>query len=807
LDVRLLTLENVHFLKSDSLKGQTLDIFVGLGRVAFDAVNLPEKSADIQSLALYDPRVRILEFTGTPAPEPPSNPSSATPTPSPNDTLPWQVAIESFHLEGGAFALHNYRKAPVKTTPPEQLDYNHLEVFDIRIDIRDFTYRDWTFAGAVDRIALQDSSGFVLEELSAREALVSEQTVRLNGMKLLTPYSHLGDTLVLRYRAFTDFKEYVDRVHMEGKFNQAAVALRDIMVFAPALRRNPFFRSNSERVFELNGSVSGRVNRLRSKDLEVRLADRLFLRGRFRSRNLAVRDEQVVNLKLETLRTDMRTLRQLIPGFRPPENFERLGRIVFSGNFDGFFVDFVADGKLRTDLGLAEMDMRMNLKEGRDRAQYSGRLSLQRFDLGRWSANPNLGLVSLTSRVKQGVGLDRNTANAVLEAHIDSVAFKGYTYRNIRFDGQLNRSLLDGELIIQDENIDLSFLGEIDFTDTVPVFDFQANVAKLALQPLHLSRQPLELSGVVDLRLRNRRLLDMEGLVQGKDLRMIRAGRDTFHLGHLRVSANSDGGRKTVLLSSDILQAELTGVFDLNTLHKHLFNLLHRNHPEFARRLKLPRYEETLSPADFAFRVQLLQGGPFPSLLHPKLQSLEKATLKGYLASAADSLKIDLEVPALTFGEVQLVDVVLLADLLRTEGDINLGVFKTRIRDKVELAPITLLGLLEGDTLEFALTSIAFNRILDNLKINGAFFAEDEDFYRIRFYTSELVLFHEIWTINENNYLRIGPQTIETRDFIITNADRVIRLQSLRHSGLEIFLQNVDVAFVNDLWKYEPLNF
>ena len=134
-----------------------------------------------------------------------------------------------------------------------------------------------------------------------------------------------------------------------------------------------------------NSSFSGRVSNLSGRNVNIKLADGTLLRGNFSTRDLNDPGETYVNLRLKRLRTSVSTLRALIPGFNLPPNFDKLGRLDFSGRFDGFYQDFVANGSLRTDLGSAEMDMRMNLKPGLERANYSGNLALVDFDLQRWA--------------------------------------------------------------------------------------------------------------------------------------------------------------------------------------------------------------------------------------------------------------------------------------------------------------------------------------------------------------------------------------------------------------------------------------
>lgn len=132
----------------------------------------------------------------------------------------------------------------------------------------------------------------------------------------------------------------------------------------------------------------------------------------------------VLNIKLDRFETSMRRLKMVIPNFNPPDNFYKLGSINFTGRFDGYLEDFVAYGKLRTDIGNAELDMRLDITSGEEKANYSGTLNVNNFNLGIWADNKDIGLVSFRSKVNDGRGLTLNTVKADLNATVNSLIFK-----------------------------------------------------------------------------------------------------------------------------------------------------------------------------------------------------------------------------------------------------------------------------------------------------------------------------------------------------------------------------------------------
>ena len=85
----------------------------------------------------------------------------------------------------------------------------------------------------------------------------------------------------------------------------------------------------------------------------IGLGDGFIAEGVFSSHNLDNADETYIDLDLKELRTNVTTLKQLIPDFKPDANLDKLGGLNFAGKFVGFFNSFAATGRLETALGAA----------------------------------------------------------------------------------------------------------------------------------------------------------------------------------------------------------------------------------------------------------------------------------------------------------------------------------------------------------------------------------------------------------------------------------------------------------------------
>ena len=791
LNVKALYLNNLTFNRSDFWDGEDLSVNVERGEILINELNLPESRLDIKSVTISNPYVDLKQYKWIDE-EDVDKPRS--------DFL---VTVERIDIGAGQFILNNSRRTENKLTDDNTLDLDYLRAYDIDLSANDFQYQDWTFAGELESLTVKDKSGFVVEKFSANEIKISERRTELNGMRILTPNSNLGDTVVFKYRRFPDWRDFPNKVLIDARFhNDAIVRVGDIMSFAPALENNPFFRKNREEIVKIDGKISGKINNLRGRDLTISLAGNTFLKGDFNSRNLAVKDEQYLDLRLQRLVTNIATIKQIIPNFQPPANFDKLGNIDFKGEFNGFFVDFVAYGDLRTDLGRAELDMRMNLKEGREKARYSGELSLTDFDLQSWTDNPNFGKVTFVSQVKNGIGLTGATAQADLTAAIQNFTFKGYTYDNLNVSGNLKERFFNGAFNINDENIVFDFDGKVDFTRPKPLFDFKANVKKLALQPLNLAKKDLVLAGKINqLYLEDTKISDIRGNARISDFSIVQNGRDTFALDTISILSEIDEqGMKRFFVDSEIVRAELEGLFDLSKIPQTYKGFFAKNFPEFAQRMNVkPDTSVYLPVQKYTFDIDIYDSKNFTRLIHPGLGNLANIRADGRIDNELDLLKWDINVPILQFNNITLSDINTYGETENDEGNLNFEVFDTQIRN-INIPPLKLMSIVDSDTVDFALNLISNSELLDNINLDGQIYPNG-DYTELTLNESALVFLSDVWKIEEGNYIRAGNNRVEAQNFRLTSEGREISLNTVGDKGLEISAENFDLKFINEIWK------
>ncbi len=806
-----LYLDNITFIRDDLAKGMEMITFLDQGAIVVKNLDLQDKTIDIESINLENPNVVLIEkkaFPYIPPPvEEPSDPELVTADQEEKEPLTFHISVGDLGLSDGHFTRQNLRKASVSKLDNGQVDFDHLSLSHIQLDIQDLDFKDGVVEASINNISADERSGFVLSKLSVKNAKISDRKIALYGMDLKTPYSHLHDTLIFSYRSFSDFKKFPDKVLLQTKFNDSRIALRDIMAFAKNLKNNDFFAKNVDQVVEIDGDLQGRINSLKGKNLTIKLGNATSIEGSFSSRNLTKKTEAFLDFKLKNLASDMQTLRLLIPGFNPPNNFDKIGKFNFNGNFLGFFIDFVADGNLRTELGEATTDMRMNLRQGREMAQYSGNLSLNNFDLGRWTGNKEFGRVSLNTSVKDGQGLVLETLEAEIGGTISSISYKDYNYENIILDGALKQNLFDGKLSIRDDNIDLNFDGAVDFRDSIPQFDFSADIAQLDIKKLNLSSEDLVLRGDTKILMNGSSLSNLQGNVILRDFSILKNGVDSFQMDSLTVFTELfPQDRRSFSVASDILDVELDGRFEIDQIPKALLGYVHSNYHDLAERFNLKGSDEGIKDTNFKFDLALRNSLNWTRLIDAKLDTLENITATGYFDNVRDSIYLELSVPRLKYDNLVFDDVLFDVDGKKSFSDLHFEVYHSNINGQ-NFEPMELTGELSGDTLFFEVVSTNFTSVFDDLKLNGQLFPLPEENYQISFFPSNLVVVKQNWNIQADNYIRFGKNYIETNNFELESGEKRISINSIGETGLRLGLENINLNLIDDWWDFDKMDF
>lgn len=815
--IQNLRLTDVEFLQDDRERGQKMFFRIPSGVARINNLDIPSKIADVQSVNLEGLYVKIEEYESKPLPGPKkvSN-TTAAPDSTRKKREPFRFKIARFSLDNGRFSLDRYQASPTRHAMPAVMDYEHMAVQDIQFQADDVSFDDdLVFRGVLKHMAARENCGFVLSHGEAREVVVCDTLAALYGVKIETPGSSLGDTIAFHYNTYRDFNRFVSKVRMEGHFAEGSVLrLGDIMYFSPNLEENTFFIKNRDLQAQVAGVVEGKVNRIKGRNLHLQLGQDTYMRGNFSGDGLNDGQDQIVlDFDFEPLQTNMRTISEIIPGFSAPPQFGKLGNIRFTGKYQLIFgYNHVLYGDFNSDLGYGNMDMSLDLTKGLSKATYAGVLNMKSFNLASWTGDKNFGKSTFHVRITNGSGLTLPTVNTTLSGVIDTFYYKGYNYRNIGMNGTFEQFVFNGKLGIQDPNIDFSFDGSVNFRDSIPVYMFSANLNLLDMKALNLTNKDWVLSGQVErIRMRAKTLDDLAGQVTFRKMRLVENQETVYRLDSLHLaSLFRPNGDRYMLLRSDAADAYIEGRFNFASAPYNFLVLLSRHYPQLSRQIGLPPGDSSLVLNDsYEINVRIKNTRNLTRLFAPGLDTLQNITADGEVRAARGLVKLAVKAPWIRYQGTQVNNLMFNWDSRDSEANYALLAPGTILPNKQKLDTISLKGTVRPNALQFNLVSRNATELLNNVNLNGTLSTTEDSLWQIQFDPSNLTLFNDVWAMEENNFIRFGPDRIITRNFqLFNNLDQRVLLDSENEGrGLLFSLTNFDLSEVNRFFAPDGLTY
>jgi hypothetical protein len=838
-------LRNIDFSKDDQVHGQRIECQLVAGDIHTNIMNLPNHILDLRSVEIHQPNFTLIETDSKPLP-PRKDTTTKKGTPQYQDDFkpknaekekPFRFSIGAVSIEDGKFRMDNFYRSPKLLLPDSLLDFDHFKVHDINAYIHNFLFTKDEYSGVVDGISLSDASGFKLKQLSVGDAKVSPTKTELFGLQIITPYSAVGDTFIMNYpKGYESFLDFNNQVEMDARIHASQVLMNDIMTFAPMLETNPFFRQNRYKNARIEARVKGIVNKLDVQPFDIELGDGFAAKGAFRSRDLNNPEATILNLKLDNLQTSMASLRQLIPDFKPTPNFDLLGTLNFQGRFDGFTNSFVTEGKLQTALGNAAMNLQLLPDSDSSTAFYSGQLALDQFDIGAFTNNRDLGKVSLKTNILRGRGVELSKLNLDLMAVVDNFKFKNYDYKNLKLSGNISQKQFNGQFDSRDPNVDFTFDGMVDFGAATPIFRFESDIRQINFLNLNLLKQDIAASGKLKLNLTGNTIGDMAGTIDARNLLIVKDKKEKYAIDTLDVVSKFDapingsllGSNHFFSVHSDIVNAEMTGIFNFEDIPTAFRQLFEKYHPRFAADMGLsllqkgplsingisspfsvPQYvyspiSQVVKPQVFSFNIDILNSRNWTKLFDNKLDTLRNINLSGDFDNNADTYSWDISTSETHFYDnVKIVEFATTGHAKKDIIEWNAKTYNVLVGGKQDFKDITLTNFVTGDTVEVGLISHNFSRSLrlDTVELNAIVSREDSA-YRISFGAqqgSRLNIFGDFWHIDRNNFFLISNNSVKIEGFELTNLDRSIQLRNFGKRGLRATLNNFDIRALNQV--------
>lgn len=784
LDLKQVELTDISIIQKDAWRGEDMSASIKAFDLIAQEMNFNKKLIHIRNIHLDNPSFAIYDYPGRRPPRI-KNDSLSVEDEIVNDPLnlrwnpqDWRITVDGFQLHDGEFKSDRKTDRPVYAS----FDGQHIHFSNINGDFTDLKLIKDSITASVS-ISTKERSGFDVKNLSANVRWHPE-AMEFNNLDLQTDRSRLKNFFAMRYRSFDDMGDFESLVRMEGNFDDAIISSDDIAWFAPELK-------HWKKKIQIKGTMNGSVDNINGKNLVVQAGSDTYFKGNVSIAGLPDINKTYIDFEAENFRTTYNDALAFVPQLKDIQQprLDLLEFLHFRGNFTGFVNDFVTYGNLETKLGTVITDLNMKFPEN-GLAKYSGNIRTPGFLVGQLIDNTSLGKIVFEGKVN-GSGLNVSTINAELDGNIRLLEFKNYPYQQITVKGKVAKKLFNGELNVDDENLNAELNGLIDFSKDIPEFNFDANISKANLQNLNLLKDPVDFYGKFRFNFTGNNIDNFLGSARVYDASLFRSGKrisfDSLYL-ESKIMENS----KVITAVSNEFDAALAGEFSIRDLPASFQTFLNKYFPTYIK-----PSQKTLNNENFTFVVTTKNVDEYIGLIDPNLKGFNYSTLTGRINTKENLLDLNAEVPEFSYSNVDFFDVKLRAtgtyENLQMESDIA----NVYINDSLNF-PSTKINVKSSNDISDVFIQTSANQTLNSANISAQVQTLAKG-VKVKFNESNFDVNGKNWLIEKNGEIVLTEDLISASGVKFYNGLQEVLLSSVpSNSGkghdLKLQLQKVNIG-------------
>lgn len=704
----------------------------------------------------------------------------------------WKFKLANTDIKDVNFRFNNMNAAPVANG----IDYMHLDIKDFDLEGEALSYTTDVISGKLANVSVTEAnSGLIIEKLQT-DFYYGPESAKLENLYLKTPQTLLKEKIIVGYPSIASLQENIGELKIDANLTGSRIGFKDVLTFVPSLADTNPFKDNPDGILYINSDVDGKVSNLRIANLEIRGIGSTTLAASGRIKGLPDAQNAYFDMNVRELRTTAKDIKGFVPKGTIPANIQLPQSLSARATFKGTLNNFNTNLSLGSSMGNARIRATFDQRR-KDYEKYDANIDIQNFDIGRLISNDSLGRVTLKADVK-GTGLNPQTANATLKGTLAKAEFNSYTYRNLDIDGKVNNGQFEVTADMADPNLEFDLVASGGFKDKYPNGKIRLNVDIADLNKLNLHAGPLKLRGNVDADITDSDPDNLNGKISLHHF-MFANAEEQFGLDSVNIIAESTAEKNSLLISSQIVDAYMTGKYSLTEVPTALSNTLskyYNTNPGAVR--------QQTKPQRFNFMVHVTND-PVLNKLLPQLERIEPINIIGKYNSEYDSISVNAVIPRIVYGANTISGVV-----VNLKNQDSALVYDVRINgienEQFEVPKTTVAGAIVDNTLTYRL-EIVGRKEEEQYMIAGEMRATEGN-TEIVLDPEGLTLNYEPWAIAADNVIRFGESGIYANNFEMSSEGSSIALQSVSEepgAPLDVTLSNFEIETLTNIIQKEEL--
>lgn len=664
----------------------------------------------------------------------------------------WQIELANINFNNNHFVFDNNNNPKASSG----MDYNHLNVQGFVFKGKDMRFTPSSYQGIINHLSFKEQSGFDLKTLQTH-FIYNDTTAALQQLVFQTDQSLLKDNIQISYPSIQALSKRPGELYIQASLKQSTLAVKDILTFIPAFKRN--MKGNEQSVFRINTNIYGYLKDLSIPVFELSGLKNTYVKLSGKIKGLPVANKSYFDIQIQQFASSKNDVQNIIPpkalsAIQLPDQFS------IHGFFKGGLADFSTHIALLTNKGNADVLATMHNKA------YSAKVSLYNLDAGYLLKQKDIGQITLNASVSSS-NTDFKKANTNYSANIIAANLKGYTYKNLTLSGSAYNGIIKTIANIKDKNIAFQLDATADINKKYPAIQLKLLLDTLNAYALHLMKDTLSIHAnlVADLPSTNPDFLN--GKINITDIKVANATKQ-FNTDSIAITATSTEAEKNITIISNVLKASMAGQYKLTELAQALQQTLNKYYT-------LPGYKEkNITPQQWTLNTTIIPTDLAIQLL-PSIKGSDSIVMQTDFNSTNNDLNITVKSKKIMYNTQQLdsINITAKAESEKFNVDINLQNLKSNSFNLYRTSIGASLANNEAD--------ITFNtkdiKQKDHYQIAGLLKQINKGFQFI-LQPKGLLLNYDQWTVTNDNFIQYSPSGLLVNNFKINNQDQALSINS-----------------------------
>ena len=700
------------------------------------------------------------------------------------------------------------------TTYKETFDFNHINIKDLRADISLPRLKNDNFTIKVKRLSFVESSGLDVKNISV-DTKIEDQRLNISEFKLEMPNSIIKtDELRLDYPSLKDIGKDISKLNLSIDLTKSYVTLCDLSCFVPHF-------STITYPIDINLKAKGTVEELNLYGLYLSTdKNRLEVSIKGTAENISRADSVCVKLPRFYVSSKSNEIIDVISGFIPQKNnvkkfISNCGYVTIDTEIEGNLNKAICKGYIATALG--KLNLSGNIESINNGYGYKGNVFTKNFNVGSLlDKNELLGETAFNLSLK-----GKKTPSGVvagLVGNIDKFEFKGYQYNNITADFSVNKSQYNAELTINDENLDLSLLGNAIIAGTNSKAEVDLSVSKFNFATANISdKYPYhDMSFNVKALASGNNISNLSGELHLNDFNYTDSIGEGITIDNFNLIADNSENPYKIDVKSDILNGTLVGLYDFNNIVPAIKQIIAQVSPSlFEEKEYKTNNNGVKNNFKYSFTIEdNYKTNAVLNFFKVPVNLEDLVTLNGYVNESNNSFDVDINAPFLSKKKKLIKNTWVKVGVDSINPQLNLWATTIMPSKKGEIS-LNLEGNGKMDCLNTNLGWVVdregqFYGNIDLTTILGRVNETNKLMSTITVNPTEIVFNDTLWNVHSSK-IGIYNKSIRVDNFRATSDDQYIwidgRSSQDSDENIVVELQDINLDYIFDILQINNVVF